>query len=951
MKKAFSFLFLFLSLLPLWSHEGSMAGAGKLRVSQTKYFDIIYGEKNLQTAEILYENADAVFEELAAAYGIEPYFRMPVVITATVQQFNAYYSDSPFNRIVIYDTAQIEDLAVFSQTLLSTFTHELTHALTYNLKSKGMIIASKIFGDVISGHYITVTNGMAEGATVSYESSGGEGRLNDPYILQMLRQAKLEGQFPSYSDVKGASDSYPRNSFYYFNGAFAEYLQQNYGMQKYAEFWYRCINVKNITTAGAFKKTYGIKLNKAWKAFEEALEIPEVAGADPIATGQAIDFFDNTKGTYSIENNSGSIYKNLCVSSTGFAYFDDSCNAVYFVPKGQDEKPQRLFFQDYLDSINFSSDGRFLVVSYYNAVAATIKHCAKLYDFKYKKIISLKGTNYVCPTVIFTNGHYYFVSQQYESQKYSIVVEELNTDSQVSLWGNTVVHTFDIEQVPSDFTDLGNGQFAFILKSALDYSICISDVSFSQIKEYPVPKENLKLRDLSASSNKLLFSWATKDTFPRLGYLDLTNGDYFLMQENISGGVYSPVEVNGHIYYTAQFYKQNRLLELAEPNIQPFDKFVNHEGEVSVTSKETLVVPEPVEGPLLNTPLPYTNFSPFRYAFEGILLPVGGLNSQIPTLGFTYLTSLPWYASITMLSGGYDFQTKKGIFSLSYQSGTDTDLLQYAINSSFSVDKFGFNDFTGNATVTSGFDFARTSAVLFTLQADINYGKLNNEADNLFLNSMQLGAVSWTNAHYSGAGTYEKAGITLTAALVHSYETILGQTDNQSPHSFDVELDAAVYIPKLIPILCIDNYTYNLPVKIKTNLFSLSESDLRLAKINAETVLFGYDIQKAIPFLSAFYMNDVILTLQYIGGFDYASSEDYSRDWHFLYAADYLEQLKSGSLYYKDYAIIKISLGFTPNIGAFANPQLRNNLYCSWTFGKKQNLPQNIFNIGLEAKF
>ena len=50
-----------------------------------------------------------------------------------------------------------------------------------------MIIASKIFGDVISGHYITVTNGMAEGATVSYESSKGEGRLNDPYALQMIR--------------------------------------------------------------------------------------------------------------------------------------------------------------------------------------------------------------------------------------------------------------------------------------------------------------------------------------------------------------------------------------------------------------------------------------------------------------------------------------------------------------------------------------------------------------------------------------------------------------------------------------------------------------------------------------------------------------------------------------------------------------------------------------------
>ena len=216
MKKAFSFLFLFLLLLPAWSHEGSMAGAGKLRVSQTKYFDIIYSEKNLATAKILYENADQVFEELAAAYGTEPNFRLPVVITTTVEQFNAYYADSPYNRIVVYDTAQIDDLAVFSQTLLSTFTHELTHALTFNLKNKTMRTLAKIFGDAFANHYITVTNGMAEGATVSYESSKGEGRLNDPYALQQIRQAKIEGKFPAYSDVKGSSDAYPRNSFYYF---------------------------------------------------------------------------------------------------------------------------------------------------------------------------------------------------------------------------------------------------------------------------------------------------------------------------------------------------------------------------------------------------------------------------------------------------------------------------------------------------------------------------------------------------------------------------------------------------------------------------------------------------------------------------------------------------------------------------------------------------------------
>ena len=84
MKKYFVLLAIILLLFPLAAQEGSMAGSGKLRVSQTKYFDIIYSQKNLATADILYHNADAVFEELAAAYGIDPYFRLPVVITTSV---------------------------------------------------------------------------------------------------------------------------------------------------------------------------------------------------------------------------------------------------------------------------------------------------------------------------------------------------------------------------------------------------------------------------------------------------------------------------------------------------------------------------------------------------------------------------------------------------------------------------------------------------------------------------------------------------------------------------------------------------------------------------------------------------------------------------------------------------------------------------------------------------
>ena len=73
-----------------------MSGVGKLRVTQTRWFDIIYAEENAATAKILYEKADDIYLQIAADYGIEPFLHIPVVITSTVEQFNAYMTNTPY---------------------------------------------------------------------------------------------------------------------------------------------------------------------------------------------------------------------------------------------------------------------------------------------------------------------------------------------------------------------------------------------------------------------------------------------------------------------------------------------------------------------------------------------------------------------------------------------------------------------------------------------------------------------------------------------------------------------------------------------------------------------------------------------------------------------------------------------------------------------------------------
>ena len=221
-RQQIALLAVFFLCAQLSAHTGMLWGEKNLRVAKTKWFDIIYPARCEESASILYEKADSVYEEVTAQYGLTPSFRMPVVITPAVEKFNAFWEAAPYNHIAIYDTgvSAESEIAVFSETLISVFRHELTHAVTYNMKNGFWRFMGNVFGDCIAPGMLSVTTGMAEGATVTSESAAGEGRLNDEYSKHFVKQAKIEGKFPSYHDVSGASDVAPGGAPYYFNGAF-----------------------------------------------------------------------------------------------------------------------------------------------------------------------------------------------------------------------------------------------------------------------------------------------------------------------------------------------------------------------------------------------------------------------------------------------------------------------------------------------------------------------------------------------------------------------------------------------------------------------------------------------------------------------------------------------------------------------------------------------------------
>ena len=239
----------------------------------------------------------------------------------------------------------------------------------------------------------------------------------------------------------------------------------------------------------------------------------------------------------------------------------------------------------------------------------------------------------------------------------------------------------------------------------------------------------------------------------------------------------------------------------------------------------------------------------------------------------------------------------------------------------------------------------------FSAEASVDYSRFLYEDIRFFLSTIQLVTAGYSNVVKTGPGTHEKAGINLVAGVVHSYETQLEPVEEKLFSLYDMEIDFSVNIPKLIPITCADNFTYNFPSTIKTYFFSLSSKKMRLARVNAETIVFAYDIQKAIPGVSAIFANNILLSFGYTGGFDYKNATDFKQNWHFLNTPEYIDLIKNGELKYGDYYTLKLSLGLTPNIGSFANPQARTELYFCFNFGNSDAVPESKFNFGFEAKF
>ncbi|MGI5076760.1 hypothetical protein [Treponema maltophilum] len=553
---------------------GHVSLSKKLSVIKTEYFDFIFAEESAASARHLALCADGLYRKAAGLLHIREMRRFPVLLTRETAVFNAYFTTLPYNRIVLYDSAPPSSFAVFSDNLASVFYHELVHALTLNIRSpfwKGM---AAVFGDAFTPSFmLNLPSSFTEGAAVSFESADGQGRLNDAFSLHVVRQAKLENKFPDWPDVTGAYGAYTDGSLpYMFGASFSSYIQQRFGMDKYAEFWEESGKVHFFKlSAGIFKKVYGLSLTQAWNDFKNSYPVPHCEENLPpaLCSPSSSEYRAGLRGEH--------LYANLTSSPGGLAWYDAASSSVMFLPIERSEsrresaateadgaplfaeKPVVLCTSDLSERLTFSRSGDFLTLSGVSG-GAKAKRKARVYDMKKKRfVLELNGLSGVftaersdsagipATRIVATR---IVAGIEREGLSYSLVLydfDELTGAGSSAPSKSPSSHScapfkrirFPHGVFPFDAVDAGNGRIMCILKHAsfsgepkrLSCSLFSYDMKTDKALVYEFADESLgeesaffnpSLRYLSAYGESLYLSCA-QDSFsqPALAFLDL----------------------------------------------------------------------------------------------------------------------------------------------------------------------------------------------------------------------------------------------------------------------------------------------------------------------------------------------------------------------------------------------------------------------------------------------
>ncbi len=1021
--KRVKFIFLsvcvfFYAVFSTSARSGLLAGEKNIRYIQTQYFDIIYPESSTASASHLALHADSIYDEICEAYGVDFRRHIPVTISSSSDYFNAYFSIVPFCHIVLLDTLPTEDMLVQNDNILNTFRHELTHAVTMTYSSEEFQKIQNAIGDIYNFQVFPVTGFLAESATVSFESQNGEGRLNDGYYLHTSRQAKLQDAFPSYKDVTGFRDIYPSGSYYTFGGVFAGWLQEKYGMQKYASWWYWCVNGKDKksgfefrTYEGYFKNAYGFSLKQAWNEFYEELKVPDCI-PNPLEEKGVNALFNNAIGERY------ALYSTV-KTENGYAllYAKESNNGVWlktFTDDGLAQKDQKLFSKSALQNLSASSDGRFLAVTSLNCNHANYKNEVRVYDLKNRCWVKNVRLNLRDATVVCSENRWYLCGIKVLGQTEVLKVYELMPGKNGKVISFSSVYSKELPRgemlyslCDASGTAFTEGYKAYteafetsddgkayegallggLYKRGLEWTFCsVSGFENENIvwKETKLPFNGMRLRSLRAGfdenkNNVLTFTWCTKENFPRFGILKNYSSDSVevsLMNEEISGGVYTPFLCGKTLYFTGNFVNDKKAFsrELSLFNTENF-KCSSNIKEVEET-KEAIASEE--EKKVLDSSLPYKKL----YNNRGIIIPFSTLyqfDNELSTTatysvpGITYITGNPWDSEQLYITAGFDALSLSGgvgfSFTGSTSTGMGTPIFSYAFNPNIVFDASGFKQTYDSISLQEQFSLFNHSSIALVEENILFMGRSHTEEDSLRASNWLLEAENlefsdllklfgmnassdstsyftdlwgvksvFSTIHSVGSGHYEKAGFQFGLQYAGYYLTSF---NNFTGGSFYSELTPSVVlrVPRLIPVSCVQGLTYNLPLIIEAD---YTPSLKKLFSYEAEIVLFAKEIQRGLPL--ATFVNRLELLADY-SGYMFNLNENFE----IFKMAEDLSSLSESNL--RDSVALKVLFTGGINTGTLVNSPLSFGLSVEYKIHRETGSSPIAISVATSSKF
>lgn len=568
------------------------------RYLRTKYFDIIYPPQSKKSALLLYAHADRYAEEISALLHTKIKKRIPVYLIANNQLLNAYFSVLPYSHIVLYDTGAFDSqLSNLKDNILMVFYHELTHAISLNIRSPFWQGMSSVFGDALSPNMLwSMPLSFIEGVTVSFESRRDmQGRLNDPLVHHFFSQNKIENKSPSWREAASSKNIFPYARWsYLYGGAFSRYLQETYGMEYYARLWHRGGRLglfRDFTIRQKFKKIYNITLDSAWLEFINSLPMPQKVTVN-------LNRIDRVK------KREKKLYGTITSCQENFIWQDLEKRAVFMQTssslkseKKRQAKLQKLFDSDkLLHRLSCSQDGKLLLVSTMRSLASYPQNIVRIFDIQKKKFLRevyqlVRDADFVNSKALekdSPNDNRYIVGVRQESQNIELVLIDRYSsqyngklNSKKSYKEKVLFKAGAGESFASLYNPsfVGNGRIAFIAANGMHRKILLMDVFAQQPKTslaaLSLPSEVQAMRYLQSTYTPqgwmLTFSFVSSldnlgKHLYRLAKYDLENQQLSLQQEDISGGVFSPVIYQNNVYYVGHFAQADALLAFHRNN-------------------------------------------------------------------------------------------------------------------------------------------------------------------------------------------------------------------------------------------------------------------------------------------------------------------------------------------------------------------------------------------------